>query len=454
MQVFYRRGLPWLRSQATNIAVFAVLGAILYLGHRFDWKIPRASAKPADAAPALKASLAPTLKVAAETPSLSLAKSGSTRIRFANPETLGKINIQTRDVEMMLFPEYVHANGNIDYVKTRMAQLSTRAPGIVWQVLAKVGDHVKEGETLAIIESVEVGKAKSEFLQAVIQFELKEKILSVSRNLESVIAKKDIVEMESRLREARIQKVNAQQTLINLGLPIDIDDCRSLTDDALVRKLHTLGLPDNWAAKFDPTRTTANLLPLKAPFAGHVIGTDLVKGEAIAPGQAKVIIANTESMWVVLDVGIEDAFRVRQGQEIAFRPDGFHGQEIASAINWISTEADAKTRRVQVRADIKNPNGLLRANTFGAGKVKVREQANALAVPNEGLHWDMDAKTHLVFVNIDEQTFEARPVTLGARTESKTEVFGDLRAGDRIAVEGSYLLKSELLRMRMASTSR
>src|SRR4029450_4155443 len=109
--------------------------------------------------------------------------------------------------------------------------------------------------------------------------------------------------------------------------------------------------------------------------------------------------------------------------------------------------ADAKTRRVQVRAEVNNSSGLLRANTFGAGRVKVREQANALAVLNEGLHWHMDAKTHVVFVHLDDQTFEVRPVRLGARAETKTEVFGELRPGDRIAAHGSYLLKSELLRM-------
>lgn len=452
-----KHGSDWFRLQFTNIAVFLVLGAILYLGHRFDWKLPRASANPVNVDPVSRTnpgSHAPKSAPTASVTTLGDLSSGGARIRFASADALDKTNIQTREVEAITFPEYIVANGSIDYVKTRMAQLSTRAPGIVWQVLAKVGDHVKEGELLAIVESVEIGKAKSEFLQAVIQFELKEKILNVSKNLESVIAKKEIVEMESRLREARIQKVNSQQTLINLGLPIDIDDCRSLTDDALVRKLHTLGLPDNWAAKFDPARTTANLVPLKAPFAGQIIGTDLVKGEAISPGQAKVVIANTESMWVILDLGIEDAFRVRKGQEVRFRPDGFNDQEIPSTISWVSTEADPKTRRVQVRAEVKNPSGLLRANTFGAGKVKVREEANALAVPSEALHWDMDAKTHVVFVRLDAQTFEVRPVRLGARSETMTEVIGELHAGDRIAALGSYLLKSELLRMRMASTSR
>src|SRR4051812_15358457 len=113
-----RRALSWLRSQTTNVGVFGALGAILYLGHRFDWKFPRASAKPADAAPALKESLA-NMPEATAPPSAAFLQPGGTRIRFASPETLGKTNIQTRDVERMLFPEYIHANGNIDYVKTR-----------------------------------------------------------------------------------------------------------------------------------------------------------------------------------------------------------------------------------------------------------------------------------------------------------------------------------------------
>lgn len=450
------RMLRYLRANASNLVVFAVLGLILYLGHRFDWKIPAFTA-PSNAAPGASSNAAPTPKLPPPSP-VSAAHAPAPpvepktdRIELASAETMAKTNIQMRTVQSAPFPEYVSANGSIDYVKTRMAQLSTRAPGVVWQVLAKVGDSVKEGDTLAIVESVEVGKAKSEFLQAVVQFELKEKILNVSRNLDSTIARKDIVELESRLREARIQKINAQQTLINLGLPIDIKDCLGLDDDGLIRKLHTLGLPSDWAVKFNPSVTTANLVPLKAPFAGTVIGTDLVKGESISPGQAKIVVANTDAMWVVLDVGIEDSFRVRLGQELTFRPDGYQDDDIVSTVTWISSEADPKTRRVQVRAEVKNTKAGLRANTFGAGKIKVREQANALAVANDGVHWDLDAKSHMVFVSVDSKTFEARRVRVGARSEKLTEILGDLRAGDRIAVEGSYLLKSELLRQRSAS---
>jgi cobalt-zinc-cadmium efflux system membrane fusion protein len=448
-----KSALSLFRSNVSNLCVFAVLGLILFLGHKYDWKLPRN----ATASTSPSASDAPTPKLPAARPTRVAERVAAEpeRIQLASSETASKVNFKSREIESAPFPEYIIANGSVEYVKSKTAQLSTRAPGVVWQVIAKVGDYVKEGDTLAIVESVEIGKAKSDFLQAVIQYELKEKILNVSRNLESTIAKKEIVEMESRLREAKIQLVNAQQTLINLGLPIDIHDCHGLTDEQIVRKLHTLGLPPDWAAKFDVSRTTANLVPLKAPFAGYVIGTDLVKGEAILPNEAKIVIANTETMWVVLDVGIEDAYRLRLGQEVVFKPDGYGDGDIVSNISWISTEADPKTRRVQVRTEVKNPSGVLRANIFGSGKVKVREQANALAVANDALHWDLQTKTHMVFVELDDKTFEARPIRLGARGETKTEIIGDVRAGDRVAVDGSYMLKSELLRVRsMASAGK
>src|ERR1700722_1992405 len=107
------------------------------------------------------------------------------------------------------------------------------------------------------------------------------------------------------------------------------------------------------------------------------------------------------------------------GQEVRFRSGG-SDQEVAGEIVWISTEADEKTRTVQVGVDLANFNGQLRANTFGSGRIILREEHQAVVVPNEAVQWVVDS--HVVFVrdkNFDAEdapkVFHARTVRPGAK---------------------------------------
>src|SRR5262249_42753750 len=109
------------------------------------------------------------------------------------------------------------------------------------------------------------------------------------------------------------------------------------------------------------------------------------------------------------------------------------------------------TRTVQVRADLPNPGGLLRANTFGSGRILLREEKQAVVVPSEAVQWEGDC--HVVFVR--DKNFEARgapkvfhtrTVRPGARDGSVTEVIAGVLPGEMVVTRGSGVLRSELLK--------
>jgi cobalt-zinc-cadmium efflux system membrane fusion protein len=428
-----------------NASVLAFLGGLLLVGHCYDWKL--STATPVAIAHGIPRAPQPAPAEA------SVAGPRSTWLRLASSEAAAKAAIRTCEVESVSLPEYVTATGSLLYDRTRVAQLAPRAAGVVFDVLVKAGDPVQAGDALALVESAEVGKAKTEFLQALVSCELKEKLAAGSRQVESVLPARRLLELESNLREARVHLLTARQGLLNLGLTPDLQAYRGLSDEQLFDELRTLGLPARLKSRLDAVPSAANLIAMRAPFGARVISAELVKGEAVHPGKPEITLVDTTVMWVVLEVASEDSGRLRCGQELSFRPDGMADVEVKSTIAWISTEADAKTRRVQVRAEVPNGDGQLRANSFGTGKIKVRPEASGLAVAAEALHWDLEQKAHLVFVCRDEQTFEACPVRVGVRQGSRTEISplepGSLRPGERVAAEGSYVLKSELLRQRL-----
>ncbi len=138
------------------------------------------------------------------------------------------------------------------------------------------------------------------------------------------------------------------------------------------------------------------------------------------------------------------------GQTVRFRTNG-DSEEVQGAVAWISTSVDEKTRLVKVRADLANPEGRLRACTFGQGQVILREEKDAIVVPNEAVHWE--GCCHVVFVrdkNFLEKdapkVFHVRKVRIGVKDADNTEVIAGVLPGELVATKGSGTLRAELLK--------
>jgi cobalt-zinc-cadmium efflux system membrane fusion protein len=250
------------------------------------------------------------------------------------------------------------------------------------------------------------------------------------------------------LQEARIRVLNDQQALLNLGLPVRLEDLEKLSDDRLARELRLLGLPEAAVRGFDPETLTANLLPLTAPFDGVVVERNVAMGEVVQTAQPKAlfVVADVRQVHIDLDVNPEDMAEVRVGQAITFRPnDG--GPEVAGRVSHISPEVNDKTRRVQVHAEVPNENRRLRPNTFGTGQIVVAQKPKTTVVPEEAVQ--SGGQGSLVFVRMSPTSFQVRPVHVGLRQGNLVEVSG-VREGEEVVTTGSFLLRSELQKDRIA----
>jgi cobalt-zinc-cadmium efflux system membrane fusion protein len=382
----------------------------------------------------------------------SKCKAHERRIQFTSPEAVEKAGIEVEPVWKAPVVESLTANGEITYDQTRTARLSARVPGNVFRALKGVGDRVREGEVIALVDAAEVGRAKAEFLHAFVQTRLKRGTVEALQRggTAGAVPERSIRETEAALSEARIRLHTAQQALTNLGLPVQAETLDRVPEDQLAERLRFLGLPKGLADSLDPKTTTGNLLPLTAPFEGVVVARDVVVGEVVEAAKALFVVVDARQMWLTLDLRQEDIRRVRLGQKVLFRPDG-DKEEVTGALTWVSTEADHKTRTVKARAVLANPEGHLRANTFGAGRVLLREEPQAVVVPNAAVHWEGDC--HVVFVRDKNflkagtpKVFHIRTVRLGAKDDKNTEIIAGVLPGELVASKGSATLRAELLR--------
>ncbi len=377
------------------------------------------------------------------------------RIQFVSQEAIEKAGIDVAPVWQAPMVEALSANGKVTYDQTRVARLSARVPGTVWWVPKQVGDSVRRGEVLALVDAAEVGKAKAEFLQAAVQLEVKEKTLKGFRAASRDLPERTLEQAEAAAREAQIRLATAEQALVNLGLPIRADDIKGLLPEELRQRVQFLGIPEALARQFDSRTTTTNLLPVVSSLEGVVVAREVVAGEVVDAAKVLFVVADVRQLWLTLNLRLEDTKTLAVGQAVRFRSDGL-AEEVTGTVGWISTAVDEKTRTVKVRADLANPQGRLRANTFGQGQIILREEKNAVVVPNEAIHWEGDC--HIVFVRDKNflhegapKVFHVRTVRIGVRDGQNTEIIAGVLPGEVVATRGSGLLLAELLKNNLGA---
>ncbi|MEO2090589.1 MAG: efflux RND transporter periplasmic adaptor subunit [Gemmataceae bacterium] len=340
--------------------------------------------------------------------------------------------------------EQVAGAGEVRFDPARVARVSAKTAGVARRVMKGAGESVRGDEVLALVESAEVGKAKAEFQQALVQARHRERARDDLVGAKTAASQAAVREAEAAVKESAVRVLAAAQTLTNLGLPIKPDDYHGLTPADAAKRIRRLGVED----ANDQDGLATNLLPVRAPFAGVVLATDTTVGEVIEPGKTLFTVVDASRVWITLHVGQEDARRVQVGQKVFFRPDG-EAREHAAAVVWVGAAADETTRTVPVRAEAENPNGSLRASVLGRGRVVFRQEPKAVVVPHRAVHRFRDE--WVVFVRDPEflkpngpKTFHVRAVQVGGKDERHTEILAGVSRGEIVATTGSDGLLKEL----------
>lgn len=386
------------------------------------------------------------------------------RIQFASEDALKKSGIEMAPAWDRRMEECLAANGEITYDPTRVASLATPVPGRIWRVeeKGKIGQSVSKGDVLALIDALEVGKAKAELLQALAQVDLRQKTVERLKPLAGTgVSGAQYQEAEADLRAAQIRVVSAEQALVNLGLPIRADDVKGLGPTELGQRVQFLGLPESVIRTLDSRATTNNLIPVRAPFDGVVVARQAVLGEMVDATKALFTVADTRQMWLTLNVPLDalkpfrekNPQRLLSGKPVRFALGG-GSDEVTGTVVWVSTAADERTRALQLRADLPNLDGRLRANTFGAGRIVLRVEEQAVTVPTEAIHWDTNCNVVFVWDKYASKegapkVFHVRSVRPGVKDAENTEIIAGLLPGEMVATKNSGALRAELLKSSM-----
>jgi cobalt-zinc-cadmium efflux system membrane fusion protein len=338
-------------------------------------------------------------------------------------EALEKAGIKTVVVGNQTMTAALSTTGEVAANPDREARVTPRMPGRVVKVLKSVGDRVQAGEPLALLESIELGQAQADYLEALSRERLAQRVLERQRRLfgKDLSAKKEVQAAENDVEVARINLEKAKNKLELFGLT--------------ARRLATLA----GTRKLDPQ------IPLLAPIGGVVTAKNVTIGEVLQPEAAEPSfrLTDTSVLWVNASLYEKDLGRVREGQSAVVTTNAYGGATYSGRVTRISTALDPATRTAKARVVVANPNGRLKPEMFVSVKLNVGSR-QALAIPAAAVLQEKGER--FAFVQEGAGTFEKRPLELGDKAGNYFPVLSGIKAGDQVVVAGGFTLKSELLK--------
>ncbi|MCG8406186.1 MAG: efflux RND transporter periplasmic adaptor subunit [Phycisphaerales bacterium] len=349
-------------------------------------------------------------------------KTNELRVRFLSDEIAEKAGLEYTVAIERPVTATLTCNAEIEFDGQHYARIASRVGGVVSEVRKDLGDHVSAGEVLAVVDSIELANAQGQFLRTRALFDLAEKNHNRIHSLvvKGIATEQDDLEAEARLEERRIILSQAREQLMNLGL-----------NTSQIDEIATSG-------------ETTSRLPVTAPFDSIVVERAAVRGEVVDRTRPLFAVADTTKMWAMLDVYETDLFKVRIGQPVIFAVDGLPGEQFGGKITWISAHVDRRTRTLKARAEIDNTDGLLRANMFGQAIVAIHDASPRVVVPKSAVQWE--GCCNVVFKKINDLVFAPEKVRLGIATDGYYEVLDGVAPNEILVTQGSYLLKTEILK--------
>jgi cobalt-zinc-cadmium efflux system membrane fusion protein len=337
--------------------------------------------------------------------------------------------ITTSPVQGGTLSRHLMAPGTVTPDTDRIARVPARVVGTVSEMLKRLGDPVRKGEIVAVLDSREVADAKSDYLTASVNTELQKTNYERQQALwdKRISAEAAFLQARATYSETQLRLNLARQKLSALGLNADEVGATAKKDETT------------------PNQSSLRRYELRSPITGRVVERKVDVGTTVGSQGDPAdlyMVADLSTVWVELAVPTTDLGKVKEGAEVLIAArDEDAGQRAKGKIIFVSPILNAETRSARVIAALPNPEFSWRPGTFVATEIQIGQEAVKVLVPRDALQTIGGEK--VAFVRTPEG-FERRDVKTGKADDTSIEIVSGLAPGDEIATANTFLLKAEL----------
>ncbi|TAN03478.1 MAG: efflux RND transporter periplasmic adaptor subunit [Rhodanobacteraceae bacterium] len=316
--------------------------------------------------------------------------------------------IRVATVELHQAPHELDFPATVEADPAHVANVLPALVGRVVELHVDLGQRVRRGQLLAVIDSGDMAQAYADVAKARDALTLAQKTLIRTRGVERAggAAGKDLEAAQSGVVQAETEYRRAQARLQALG--------------------------------GNPSAQAPRPIQVRAPIAGTITALSVSPGMFVNdPTASLMTIANIDRVWVTAQVPADELGLVQNGQAAEASVPAWPGRVFQGKVDSIGAVLDPDTHRNPVRIVIDNADHALKPNMYARASIAARQPAQVF-VPQSALLMNNDSTT--VFVEVAPWTFARRTVELGYEESTDARVLKGLKAGERVIVAGGVLL--------------
>jgi Cu(I)/Ag(I) efflux system membrane fusion protein len=316
-----------------------------------------------------------------------------------SPAEITAAGVQIAEVRTASLKTDIAAFGRVEQPEAQLAAVSTRIGGRVDKLHVQyTGERVVRGQAVADLYSPEVATAIEEYRLA----------------------------QENRTHLHQSDDIYAHQQAEALV-------------GASQRKLELWGI----SAKQINAPGTSGVphVTIYAYASGTVVDRKVTQGQYVNAGDTLFTVADLSHVWIKADVYEEQLPQIRQGQAVDITAESVPGRTLHGRVDFIEPSANPQTRTVPVHVHVANPGMMLLPGMFVNANFVSRAAQPTIVVPRSAV---LDTGTRkIVYLAKADGVFEAREVQVGAPSDDVFPVSAGLALGDRVVLNGNFLIDSQ-----------
>jgi cobalt-zinc-cadmium efflux system membrane fusion protein len=335
-------------------------------------------------------------------------------------EEAERAGIKVETIAQQAFADAITVTATIRPNQDRIARVAPRVEGRIVQVSASLGQQVKAGQALAVLDSLAIGEAQSALLHAQSSQRVSQADFKRAESLvaDEIIPQRDFLRAKAELEKASAELRAAQDRLRLLGGSARSDGAANST------------------------------FPLNAPLAGTVIQKKAIVGELGTPSDALFTVADLSKVWAEANLTEDTLAKVRVGSAATVTVAAYPGERFPGRVTYVASLLDKDSRTIPARIEVENKDGRLKPEMFATATIETTGAAReALSVPDGAILLLQGQPT--VFVE-EHGGYEARAIEPGEKLSGRTVIKSGVGAGDKVVTAGAYALKARLLKSQIS----
>jgi cobalt-zinc-cadmium efflux system membrane fusion protein len=311
--------------------------------------------------------------------------------------------------------------GKMAYGEDRYSKISSPLQGRVVEVRAHLGDRVKAGAVLLVVDSPDIAQAYSEYVKedSDLQYATRSHELAKDLYANKALPLKDLKQAENELVKARAEFRRAKERL--LSLRVQAEELNKPLDKQQI------------SSRFE----------LKSPLTGVVVERMVTPGQSVGGDANQVLftVADLDMLQVVADVYERDLALVKEGQFAKVKVEAYPDVDFPATVASVGDVVDPASRTIKLRAWVNNQDHRLKPEMFARLYIQVGDSTRILVVPKEAV-LESDGK-QFVFVVEETNRYVKHEVKVSNFTQDQMRVLEGLTPGQRIVTKGAVLIKGQ-----------